>query len=188
METKKCAFIGATPAELDFGYDEESHGAASLKTTIAERLLELLDEGYVDFVSSLEQGVELWAAEASLAAAELWGTARLIAAPTSDEQASRWHPQVRERYFTVLEKAHETIAAQELLTGCNLLVAVGACLGERALGIIERAKRLGIAVEYITSPDYSLGDRVNRAEDSTLAEPPASHSAVRTLPYTAVQS
>ena len=158
MNNKKCAIIGSTPEELSYGYDEEYPTCVALKTKLAERQLELIQEGCVEYISSLEQGAEMWGAEACAAIKALGGQVKLTCVPTSESQADRWHPERRERYFRLLEECSEVInpvhdgsdacgsADDYIISHADLLLVVGDRLGERASRIVEQAKARGAGI------------------------------------------
>lgn len=167
MDVKKIAVIGATPETLKFGYDEEHPDAIALKRLLAESILCLIENGCGRFICSLCEGVELWSAEVCAAIMADGSPIELICVPTSEEQANRWHPQVRERYFRLLEHStdvvyakldeedkvdEETRTAAEaaacdryILENADAILAVGQ-LDERGLQLIYSAKERRIAV------------------------------------------
>ena len=167
---RTCAIIGATPATLSFGYDEEHYDAIRIKKTLAETVLSLIERGAVEFISSLCEGVEMWGAEVCQAIRSSGSPLKLTCVPTNEEQANRWYPAVRERYFELLEKctdvvqAHltdeqksdsETHEAAErsscddyIIDHSDLLLCVGKA-DERAERLMERAKQTGIPVMLV---------------------------------------
>lgn len=160
MKINKCAFIGATPDELDFGYDEDSFGAIRMRAAIAAKLLLLIQDGCTAFISSLEQGVELWTAEACVTIIGLGGKLTLTCVPTGETQTKRWHPQLRDRYYDTLERSSYVIeprggpsSEDYILDNADLIVVVGERLGKRANEIIERAKERGIGLCFIGEED-----------------------------------
>ena len=111
-ELKTCAVIGATPATLPFGYDEEHYDAITLKKKIAETMLSLIEKGVCEFVSTLSEGVELWSAEVCQAIRDAGSPLGLTCVPIGEEQANRWYPSVRERYFSLLERCGAVVNAK----------------------------------------------------------------------------
>lgn len=148
---KVCAIIGATPNEQPWGYDEEYFDCVMAKTRIAMILLEVIRQGCHTFISSLEQGTEMWAAEACTAIRDYGGDIELVCVPTSESQADRWHPERRERYFRLLQKCSEVIevddevidsADEYILENADLIIKQGP-LGERADSLFHRAVEMG---------------------------------------------
>lgn len=143
-----CAFIGSTPDEFPWGYDEEYPDCVTEKAKIATKLLELIRCGCRRYISSLEQGTEMWAAEACAAIREYGGDIELICVPTSETQANRWHPERRERYFRLLENCSEVInvgtggADEYILQNADIILKQG-ILSVRAEAILKRAIEMG---------------------------------------------
>lgn len=164
---KTCAIIGATPETLAFGYDEEHYDAIVLKKKLAESILALISQGVVKFISSISEGVEMWGAEVCAAIRKSGSPLALELVPTNEEQANRWHPSVRERYFTLLEECSDVVYAklsdeekldrtlhemaerafcdEYILSNSDMIVAAGE-LDMRAGSIIQAANDRGIPV------------------------------------------
>lgn len=111
MKDKICAITGSTPNEYSFGYDEESMNCALEKRLIVQAVFALASVGVTGFLSTMNEGAELWGAEAVGHIIETFNREiTLGCVPTSEEQASRWHPDTRDKYFGLLEKYLETDA------------------------------------------------------------------------------
>ena len=153
MEDKKtCAVIGATPETLSFGYDEENTDAVSLKYRLADMIFRLIEGGFTDFISSIEQGVEMWSAEICAAMRNNGCPINLICVPTGENQANRWYPAVRERYFTLLENCTEVInepADDYILDNTDAILVAGLKLEKRAEALLKRAKERGIRLIHL---------------------------------------
>ncbi|MBQ2765720.1 MAG: DUF1273 family protein [Clostridia bacterium] len=157
MENKKiCAIAGENPDELQFGYDEEYYGCALMKYRLVSAMQDAIASGYSEFVSTLDQGVAMWGAEACLAIKAMGTDVCLTAVPTSELQAARWHPERRERYYNLLENADRVIETrgENIGEGCLLnearqLIVVGDPSIPRLADLIERAKSQGIAVHIV---------------------------------------
>lgn len=152
-----CAIIGENPEELEFGYDEDYYTCATMKFRLVTALQELISDGVDTFVSTLDQGVSMWGAEACTAIKKFGGNIKLIAAPIAEDQANRWHPERRERYFSLLEEADEVISPHVEISGENYIfdsVDEVICFGNpahpRLSGIIKRAEERGIAVKLLS--------------------------------------
>ncbi|MBE6612363.1 MAG: DUF1273 domain-containing protein [Ruminococcaceae bacterium] len=148
-----CAIFGENPDELAFGYDEDYPTCTEMKFRLVTAMQALIGEGCSCFASTLEQGAAMWGAEVCDAIRGLGGTVRFIAAPMSEEQASRWHPERRERYFHLLEMADELIspmaetAGEEyLLQNADAILMLGDTANPRLADIADRAEKGGIRV------------------------------------------
>lgn len=154
MENRKiCAVFGENQNELEFGYDEEDYMCAQMKLRLVCGIRSVIESGCSCFASTLEQGAAMWAGEACAAIKELGGDVCLIAAPTGDEQATRWHPERRERYFDLLCAADRVIESDEDVSGedyifenAGLVLILGDISHPRLANVQKRAVENGIAV------------------------------------------
>ena len=64
MNKKICAITGSTPNEYSFGYDEENMNCALEKRLIVQAIFALVSVGVTGFLSTMNEGAELWGAEA----------------------------------------------------------------------------------------------------------------------------
>lgn len=151
-----CAIFGENPDELSFGYDEEYHTCAAMKYRLVAAMQEAIADGIGTFASTLDQGAAMWGGEACRAIKEFGGDIRFIAAPTGEEQAKRWHPERRERYFDLLEAADEVVmptgeryGEDYILQSADSLIMLGDCSHTRLSGIIEKAESFGIKIKVV---------------------------------------
>ncbi len=154
MENRKiCAIVGEVPEELEFGYDEDYYLCAEMKYRLVSAMQEAISEGYTGFAATAEQGAAMWGAEACAAIKELGGRITFTAAPEYESQADRWHPERRERYFDILEKADEFIDPSEechgteyILANCDKVIILGDPALPRLAAVFDEAKSRGIKV------------------------------------------
>ena len=153
---KLCAVFGENPDELVFGYDEEHYLCAQMKYRLVAAMQEAIEKGYTHFISTVEQGAPMWAAEACMAIKELGGDVRFTAAPESDGQAERWHPERRERFFTVLERADdviessdESIGTEYIINNSDYVIVVGDMTHTRLSEIAGRVRESGAKVRFV---------------------------------------
>lgn len=150
---KICAIMGENPNELEFGYDEEYYTCAKMKYRLVTAIQAAISQGYDTFVSTLDEGVAMWGAEAVSIIKQLGININLVAAPTSDEQAARWHPERRERYFKLLEAADNAINVNDenfgedyIFESAERIILLGDSKLSRLSNIISKADEKGIAV------------------------------------------
>ena len=79
-----CAFIGHRPERLQLSEEQ-------VKEWLAEQIERAADEGYTDFITGMQRGVDLWAAELVL---------KLI-----DNDRQNWDLDWKDRYFFVLSRS-----------------------------------------------------------------------------------
>lgn len=98
----RCAVIGQHPLRFPWGFDEEDDGCCRMKLEMAQRILELCQYGATEFQVACDPGVGLYAAEIVNALRENGSAIRLVCVMPHEEQATKWTPQLRERYFNML--------------------------------------------------------------------------------------
>ena len=60
---KTCAFTGHRPKKLPWGYNETDVRCVALKVALERQIRSLVQEGVMDFLSGMAEGVDLLAAE-----------------------------------------------------------------------------------------------------------------------------
>ena len=118
--TKTCAIIGCSPIGFPWGFDEEDEGCAALKLILMNKITRLRSEGCACFQISMDCGVGLYAAEILHGLKESDGALETICYVPYEEQATKWMPELRDRYFNALAACTEIInAAYEKTVGCE---------------------------------------------------------------------
>lgn len=116
MTTLSCAFVGHYPIRFRFGYDEEDWRCQRLKLEIIRQIMILYQNGVTDFYTNCEIGPPMWGAEAVLALMDKLKSLRLYCVIPYEEQATKWTPDLRDRYFTILEKCTAVHTIENHLT------------------------------------------------------------------------
>ena len=109
MNGKRCAIIGAPPMSFPWGYDEEDEDCALLKLKMIREITDLQTHGVSGFVVPMDSGVCLYAAEIVNDLREKAPSLELVCVIPYEEQATKWTPELRERYFTALAQCSSTI-------------------------------------------------------------------------------
>lgn len=118
--TKTCAIISSSPLCFPWGFDEEDEGCAALKLILMNRISKLRGEGYTRFAVSLDCGVGLYAAEILHGLKESDEALETICYVPYEEQATKWTPELRERYFNALAACTEVVnVAYEKTVSCE---------------------------------------------------------------------
>lgn len=109
-----CTFIGHHPMRFDFGFDEDDPLCATIKQVLLSQMMALYKNGVITFYSDCEVGVGMWAAELALRMIKEHPDVQLICVIPYEEQAKKWTEELRDRYYTVLEKSsyNELISTQ----------------------------------------------------------------------------
>ena len=101
----RCAVIGQNPMRFPWGFDEEDDRCRKLKIELAQQIMMLRQNGVSQFLTACDCGVGLYAAElVNGLRATTDHDLMLISYTPHEEQATKWAPYLRERYFTMLEK------------------------------------------------------------------------------------
>ena len=118
--TKTCAIIGCSPMCFPWGFDEEDEGCAALKLILINQITRLRGEGCMRFAVSMDCGVGLYAAEILHGLKGSEEELETICYVPYEEQATKWTPGLRDRYFNALAACTEVInAAYEKTVGCE---------------------------------------------------------------------
>ncbi len=128
--TKTCAIIGCSPMCFPWGFEEEDEGCATLKLILMNRITRLRSEGYTRFHISMDCGVGLYAAEIlhGLKASDE-GLETICYVPY-EEQATKWTPELRDRYFNALSTCTEVVnVGFEKTVGCEFKAHLAAIKG-----------------------------------------------------------
>ena len=104
MEKKCCAIIGQYPMRFAWGFDEEDSGSQRLKLVLAQKIMELRQQDVTCFTVVADCGVGLYAGEIINALREQDEDLQLFCVTPHEEQATKWAPYLRERYFDLLIK------------------------------------------------------------------------------------
>jgi uncharacterized phage-like protein YoqJ len=108
-DQKFCAVISAPPLAFPWGYDEEANGCGLLKLRMLQEMSRLTTEGVTGFCIPLDSGVCLYAAEIVIGLQETNPALELMCIVPYEDQATKWTPELRERYFNVLANCTSSI-------------------------------------------------------------------------------
>ena len=118
--TKTCAIIGCSPMCFPWGFDEEDEGCAALKLILINQITKLRGEGCTRFAVSMDCGVGLYAAEILHGLRGSEEELETICYVPYEEQATKWTPELRDRYFNALAACTEIVnVAHEKTVDCE---------------------------------------------------------------------
>ena len=101
-KAKCCAILGQHPMRFPWGFDEEDDGCRALKLELAQKIRELRQQGVTRFAVVADCGVGLYAGEC-INALRLHDTELMLFVVTPhEEQATKWMPDLRNRYFKLV--------------------------------------------------------------------------------------
>ena len=133
----RCAIIGQHPMRFPWGFDEEDTQCRRMKLELAQCIMELRQCGVTEFQVACDPGVGLYAGEIVNITKQNDEAMRLVCVTPFEEQATKWTPQLRERYFDMpadctdlscidyQEKPNaQFLAYQRIIKQSDMLVAV----------------------------------------------------------------
>ena len=85
-----------------WGFDEEDTQCRRMKLELAQCIMELRQCGVTEFQVACDPGVGLYAGEIVNITKQNDEAMRLVCVTPFEEQATKWTPQLRERYFNML--------------------------------------------------------------------------------------
>ena len=100
----RCAIIGLNPMRFPWGFDEEDDRCRKLKIELSQQIMALRQSGVSQFLVACDCGVGLYTAEIANGLRTSDHDLMLLCYIPHEEQATKWAPYLRERYFTMLEK------------------------------------------------------------------------------------
>jgi len=98
-----CAVIGQPPMRFPWGFDEDDFGCQELKLALAQKIMELRQQGVTCFAVVADCGIGLYAGECVNALRQHDPDLMLFVVSPHEEQATKWTPDLRNRYFKLLE-------------------------------------------------------------------------------------
>lgn len=101
---KSCAILGHNPMRFAWGFDEEAAECHDMKMELAQQIMVLRQQGVTHFSVACDYGVGLYAAEIINALRNDDPELMLFCVTPYEEQATKWTPELRERYFDMLIK------------------------------------------------------------------------------------
>ena len=159
--SKTCAIFACPPICFPWGYDEEDEGCAAMKLQLLNAITTLRTEGIERFNVVLDPGFGLYAAEMIIGLQEMDRGIEMDLYIPFEQQANKWSPELRERYFAVQEHASvvATIgrreeADHEFRTYLSAFEMAGA-----VIAVIERDDSRGVhALNASTAASYMKKD------------------------------
>lgn len=138
---KTCLIYGIPVENLPFGYDENDELCITVKLKIAQLTAQLVSSGITHFVTDCEFGIPMWGAEIVLAQKIYDPEITLTVYIPHEEQAVKWTPNWRNRYFSIHAKADNVLILNDrrlcidrLCDEADILIYVG----EETLEIPQR--------------------------------------------------
>ena len=104
MDVKTCGFLSHVPTRFKFGWDEEDPLCIDLKQVLLQQIQLLRKKGYTSFYVVPDSGAGLWIGEMLNLLRHDDSSLLLQCILPHEEIATKWSPELRERYFALLEQ------------------------------------------------------------------------------------
>ena len=118
---KSCAIFGHNPMRFTWGFDEEADECREMKLELLQQIMVLRQQGVTRFSVACDCGVGLYAAELINVLRDNDPELMLFCITPYEEQATKWTPELRERYFDMLVKCtHMTAVYRHKQPGAQL--------------------------------------------------------------------
>ena len=151
--------MGQHPMRFPWGFDEEDDRCQKLKMELAQQIMVLHQRGVTQFLTACDCGVGLYAAEIVNGLRETADQDLMLFCYTPhEEQATKWAPYLRERYFTMLEKC----------THISVVCPVGT--PDAQLQAYRKIIDLADVVLYVHDADMSASDNAENKAFAYAAE------------------
>ena len=97
-----CSFTGHRPERLERPEEE-------VIAWLEEQVHEAIGKGFTTFITGMQRGVDIWAAEAVLKEKKAGAQVKLVAASAFKGMENRWEIPWIKRYNTILAKADDIV-------------------------------------------------------------------------------
>ena len=121
MKDKKCAVIACSPMCFPWGYDEDDEYCAALKIKLYNQISFLRAKGITQFEIAMDNGAGLYTAELIQSMRKEEPVIDYDCYIPYEEQATKWTPELRNRYFSVFPDCkNEVIISAVHTVTCEL--------------------------------------------------------------------
>lgn len=104
MDVKTCGFLSHSPTRFKFSWDEEYPLCIDLKQVILQQIQLLRQTGYNSFYVVPDSGAGLWTGELLNLLRHDDPSLILQCLLPHEKIATKWSPELRDRYFALLEQ------------------------------------------------------------------------------------
>lgn len=120
MKENTCAVVCSSPRYFPWGYDEEDERCQKMKFVLRQELFHFCAKGICRFSVAVDSGFGLYSAEIINDLCRAIPEMKLICCLPYEEQATKWSPELRNRYFDVLAKCSDLFYAdRHYVPGCK---------------------------------------------------------------------
>jgi len=115
-----ACFTGNRVQRLPFVFNETNKESNMIKQRLEEEIRKALANGYSHFITTMQLGIDIWAAEIVLRIKKFYPEVMLQASLSCETQANFWTESQRERYFNILSECdYVNYASSHFTAACN---------------------------------------------------------------------
>lgn len=167
----RCAVMGQHPMRFPWGFDEEDDRCRKLKIELAQQIMMLRQNGVSQFLTACDCGVGLYAAEiVNGLRATTDHDLMLICYTPHEEQATKWAPYLRERYFNMLTACTYLSAVCEAGAPGAQLQAYKKIIDLADVVLCVYDKAIDAGLEYLSSVQLADGSFANMSKETPDGE------------------
>lgn len=120
MKENTCAVVCSSPLYFPWGYDEEDERCQEMKFILQQEIFHFYTKGVCQFSVAVDSGFGLYSAEIINNLCQKISGMELICYLPYEEQATKWSPDLRGRYFDALAKCSNLFYVdQHYSPGCR---------------------------------------------------------------------
>lgn len=162
MKVNIACFTGNRVQRLPFIFEEMNTESTLIKNKLEYEIKRAIAKGYTHFISTMQLGIAMWAAEIVLRIKEFYPEITLEAILPYENQASHWTENQRDRYFHILSECNYVgYASIHYIPSCNdlankyivdkssLLIAIYDENDKEAMTAVDYAKLKGLELVLI---------------------------------------
>ena len=159
MDVKTCGFLSHVPTRFKFGWDEEDPLCIDLKQVLLQQIQLLLRAGCTSFYVVPDSGAGLWIGEILNLLRHDDPSQLLQCLLPHEEIATKWSPELRDRYFTLLEQCTHLAAVSRPDDPNAVKNALGRMIdcSDFVIAIYDPASRRGDTVDQAMDDLQSSG-------------------------------
>ena len=170
MDVKTCGFLSHVPTRFQFGWDEEATLCIHMKQVILQQIQLLRRAGYNSFYVVPDSGAGLWTGEIINLLRNNDPALLLQCILPHEEIASKWSPELRDRYFALLEQCTHMSAVSRPGHGNAVELALTKLIdaSDFVIAVYDPESRRGDAVDQAMEYLRETGKPYLRIHPDTL--------------------
>ena len=170
MDVKTCGFLSHIPTRFPFGWDEEATLCIHMKQVILQQIQRLRQLGCNSFYIVPDSGAGLWTGEIINLLRNHDPSLLLQCILPHEEIANKWSPELRDRYFALLEQCTHLTAVSRPGDGDAMGLALTRMIdaSDFVLAVYDPESRRGDAVEQAVEHLRETGKPYLRIHPDTL--------------------